>query len=143
MRQSQPEGSQQDKRGRSVNSSQDVADTIKSGLERQPRHEPDRSEPGRLTEEADGSACKGGVLGNVSNANKQHGNGNGFPAGEVSQFKAAGLSKEHWSPEPGVGRVAHGIPRRVDRLRCLGNAVVPAQIYPILKAIMEVERCQG
>ncbi|MCL2729308.1 MAG: DNA cytosine methyltransferase [Actinomycetia bacterium] len=30
-----------------------------------------------------------------------------------------------WSPEPGVGRVAHGIPRRVDRLRGLGNAVVP------------------
>ncbi len=30
-----------------------------------------------------------------------------------------------WKPEPGVGRVADGVPRRVDRLRCLGNAVVP------------------
>lgn len=30
-----------------------------------------------------------------------------------------------WSVEPNVGRVAHGIPKRVDRLRCLGNAVVP------------------
>lgn len=30
-----------------------------------------------------------------------------------------------WQTEPRVGRVANGIPRRVDRLRGLGNAVVP------------------
>lgn len=30
-----------------------------------------------------------------------------------------------WSTEPNVGRVANGVPRRVDRLRGLGNAVVP------------------
>ena len=32
---------------------------------------------------------------------------------------------DHWSVEPAVGRVANGIPSRVDRLRCLGNAIVP------------------
>lgn len=45
-----------------------------------------------------------------------------------------------WEVEPDVGRVADGVPRRVDRLRCLGNAVVPQQFYPIFKAIAEVER---
>ena len=30
-----------------------------------------------------------------------------------------------WSVEPNVGRVAHGVPKRVDRLRSLGNAIVP------------------
>jgi DNA (cytosine-5)-methyltransferase 1 len=30
-----------------------------------------------------------------------------------------------WRTEPDVGRVADGIPRRVDRLRGLGNAIVP------------------
>lgn len=30
-----------------------------------------------------------------------------------------------WEIEPAVGRVANGTPRRVDRLRTLGNAVVP------------------
>jgi len=30
-----------------------------------------------------------------------------------------------WATEPDVGRVAHGVPHRVDRLRALGNAVVP------------------
>lgn len=42
-----------------------------------------------------------------------------------------------WAAEPDVGRVANGIPSRVDRLKCLGNAVVPQQAYPIFKALKE------
>ncbi len=42
-----------------------------------------------------------------------------------------------WSVEPAVGRVAHGIPSRVDRLRCLGNAVVPQIVEIIGRAIIE------
>ena len=33
--------------------------------------------------------------------------------------------RTQWETEPGVGRVADGIPNRVERLRGLGNAVVP------------------
>lgn len=44
-----------------------------------------------------------------------------------------------WKTEPDIPRVANGIKNRVDRLRCLGNAVVPQQFYPIFKAIAEVE----
>jgi len=39
---------------------------------------------------------------------------------------------EWWAVEPGVGRVAHGIPFRVDRLRGIGNAVVPQCVEKIL-----------
>lgn len=42
-----------------------------------------------------------------------------------------------WAIEPGVGRVVNGLPNRVDRLKCLGNAVVPQQAYPIFKALKE------
>lgn len=50
-----------------------------------------------------------------------------------------GLANGSWWPaEPRVGRVAHGVSHRVDRLRCLGNAVVPAQFYPIFKGIAEL-----
>lgn len=42
-----------------------------------------------------------------------------------------------WATEPGVGRVVNGLPDRVDRLKCLGNAVVPQQAYPIFKALKE------
>jgi DNA (cytosine-5)-methyltransferase 1 len=48
--------------------------------------------------------------------------------------------EEYWLVEPNVGRVAHGISSRVDRLKGLGNAVVPQQIYPIYKAIVEIEK---
>lgn len=45
-----------------------------------------------------------------------------------------------WEAEPDVGRVVDGISHRVDRLRCLGNAVVPQQAYPIFRAIAEFEQ---
>ncbi len=45
-----------------------------------------------------------------------------------------------WPVEPNVGRVANGVPHRVDRLKCLGNAVVPQQFYPFFKAIADIER---
>jgi len=44
-----------------------------------------------------------------------------------------------WSFEPDVGRVADGVPRRVDRLKGLGNAVVPQIPEMIGNAILEYE----
>ena len=43
-----------------------------------------------------------------------------------------------WEFEPAVGRVAHGIPRRVDRLRGLGNAIVPQIAQKIGETIKAV-----
>lgn len=50
------------------------------------------------------------------------------------------VTGEWWPAEPNVGRVANGVPSRVDRLKCLGNAVVPQQFYPIFQAIAYIER---
>lgn len=58
--------------------------------------------------------------------------------GELKRVHATAGWKQ-WEIEPDVGRVANGVPSRVDRLKCLGNAVVPQQVYPILKAIAEIE----
>ncbi len=46
-----------------------------------------------------------------------------------------------WATEPDVGRVAHGVPARVDRLRCLGNAVVPQVAELIGRLILEADAC--
>ena len=47
----------------------------------------------------------------------------------------------NWNFEPNVGRVANGIPNRVDRLRGLGNAIVPQIAYQIGMAIKGAEEC--
>ena len=44
-----------------------------------------------------------------------------------------------WSTEPGVGRVVDGVPCWVDRIKSLGNAVVPQQFYPFFKYIHDIE----
>ena len=41
-----------------------------------------------------------------------------------------------WITEPDVGRVAYGIPNRVDKLKCLGNAVVPQQAKAAFEILM-------
>ena len=46
---------------------------------------------------------------------------------------------ERWIPEPDVGRVAHGISNRVDRLKGLGNAIVPQVAYQIIRTMIESE----
>jgi DNA (cytosine-5)-methyltransferase 1 len=45
-----------------------------------------------------------------------------------------------WSAEPNVGRVANGVSNRVDRLKGLGNAIVPQVAYEILKGIIKMHR---
>jgi DNA (cytosine-5)-methyltransferase 1 len=47
-------------------------------------------------------------------------------AGAIPATGEAGMDgRGWWGTEPAVGRVAYGVPARVDRLRGLGNAVVP------------------
>jgi len=45
-----------------------------------------------------------------------------------------------WLTEPDVGRVAYGVPNRVDRIRSLGNSVVPQVVAQIGKAIIAAEQ---
>jgi DNA (cytosine-5)-methyltransferase 1 len=47
-------------------------------------------------------------------------------------------SKNNWPPEPNVGRLANGIPFRVDRLKRLGNAVVPVQAKTAFEILMGI-----
>ena len=50
--------------------------------------------------------------------------------------EGCGAISNQWSVEPDVGRVAHGVPSRVDRLKSLGNAVVPQVVEWIGRRII-------
>ena len=65
--------------------------------------------------------------------------------GGVLQTSTVRTSGSHsawsdWPDEPGVDRVVHGLPNRMDRVRALGNAVVPQQFYIFFKLIADITR---
>jgi len=59
---------------------------------------------------------------------------------EVSVRNSEGGRQTIWDVEPNVGRVAHGIPKRVDRIKGLGNAIVPQIAQRIAWTIMEISK---
>ena len=71
--------------------------------------------------------------------------GEGLPAPEREVVRGKGRREEGraaaerrgWPAEPSVGRVAHGVPGRVGRLRAYGNAIVPQVAAEVIAAFME------
>jgi hypothetical protein len=74
-----------------------------------------------------------------SNDNRQEQREVGRP--EQGQFRGSDcgeLQRSNWTTEPSVGRVANGIPYGMDRIKGLGNAIVPQVAYQIIKGIREL-----
>lgn len=57
----------------------------------------------------------------------------------ANSFGGFAYQRRNWPAESGICRMVNALPNWVDRLKCLGNAVDPYQVYPILKAISEIE----
>lgn len=79
-----------------------------------------------------------------------HTNSNSEPDGSINEGTRSrelvadiNINKyqQRWSTEPAVGRVVNGFPGRMDRLKSLGNAVVPQVVEQIGKAILKAETC--
>ena len=101
------------------------------GWEEQPQ-----SEPSRYSENVADSCGTRRKVGIPEKGYRQEGNAE-EPYNDSHRL-SGWQGKDNWTVEPSVGRVAHGIPNRVDRLKGLGNAVVP-QIPAVLgRAILEV-----
>ncbi len=76
------------------------------------------------------SGCDGGV-GNVGNSERS-GCSRDARWGAGPQLE----DRRWWPTEPPVGRVANGVPRRVDRIKALGNSIVPQVAYEIFTAML-------
>lgn len=61
-------------------------------------------------------------------------------SGSLQPTSHRALRSAWMDAEPRVDRMAHGVPSRVDRLRCLGNAVVPQVAEWIGRRIVEAAR---
>lgn len=60
------------------------------------------------------------------------------PRAASAEGRFAALERPDWGQaEPRVGRVAHGVPATVDRVRALGNAVVPQVAEYVGRLIVE------
>jgi DNA (cytosine-5)-methyltransferase 1 len=59
--------------------------------------------------------------------------------GRIREFQYGPLfGSDLWSPYTGPIRMANGVPRRVDRLRCLGNAIVPQVAEVVADRLLEI-----
>ena len=117
---------------------EDVADTERIGpWKNGNQSNNDKKRDGKAQKQARGAVicAVGPGGGDVPNSSRELLYGSGQTRGRRGEFADA----HRWPAEPDVGRVANGVPSRVDRLKCLGNAVVPAQFYPIFKAIADIE----
>ncbi len=85
------------------------------------------------------NAGRDGLEGPVSTGDRERAGARIFTRGALAG-RGITAGAEQWATEPHVGRVAHGIPARVDRLRGLGNAVVPQITEWIARRIQDAER---
>lgn len=115
---------EQSRRAETVGASEGVADSIGNG--RESRRESDAREGSRGREPHRGDSGADNMA-NSDGPRLAHGRSAGVAAREEQLPHAAAqrCGDSWWTSEPDVGRVANGVPSRVDRLRCLGNAVVP------------------
>ena len=83
----------------------------------------------------------------LADTNSKRGRSRDAERQHASNARQSSISEESdtggtatWLPEPNVGRVANGVPFRVDRLRGLGNAIVPQVAAEIIRCMMAVDK---
>jgi len=116
---------------------QNVADTNGTPRQQQQKRQVQESDIGRRSQD----------VANTNQSRRKHGNKNRSTQAQngqrpkvfVQDFASNSDCRpfSHWLLEPDVGRVADGVPARLDRLKGLGNAVVPQVAEYVGRLIMQ------
>lgn len=128
----QQQGLQGELGGASSNRAEDVANTERLGQQGQGEHE--RPSDTEKASEGQASGTDDGSQGQTGQGHIEPGVG-----GMVDGVSARLDGHYGFEREPNIPRVATGIPERVNRLKALGNSIVPQVIYNIGLAILEEE----
>ena len=115
----------------------------KQSLERKPSEHSDSSniDPRKVVTDTDKQRLQRGLQNGKSDEKRRKKSCNGRTTERSDWWKGCGDSQ--WAVEPSVGRVVDGFPGRVDRLKQLGNAVVPQIVEVIGNAILEAEKLES
>ncbi len=127
-------------RGESSGPSTDVADTPSIGVEGL-RTSGEQESHAHVRQEV--PVCTGEDVADTLSQRTQGGSAGRQNAKDARQSSRS-TEQWDWNAEPDVGRVANGIPKRVDRLKGLGNAIVPKiaqQIAESIKVVENAKRC--
>ena len=125
-----PESGAERQRARSGGQRSRAEDLADTDTERQSGRAGELGSPGRG--ELEDGGCAGA---DVPDADRDQHEGRAQALGG----SAGAQLRDHWAAEPAVGRVADGVPHRVDRLAALGNALVPQIAEWIGRRILDYE----
>lgn len=83
--------------------------------------------------------CSGAAgIKDAANAGQQQGDQGNRKRGSVSRLDRMVDGVSQWMDEPNIPRVGFGIKKRADRLRCLGNAIVPQVAQVVAERLLQI-----
>jgi DNA (cytosine-5)-methyltransferase 1 len=130
VRQLQPERSISNERGRTGDSGEDVADSdmprCRQGIKKDPPRQAAKPDSTSIhIPYTDNKRSQRRIQDGIPDQEGREIQSDGSPSECSSQWEGD-RNIQWWAAEPELGRVAHGVAHRVDRLKAIGNGQVPA-----------------
>lgn len=126
--QEQPDQGREQAQFNPISRGNDVQNSISNGVNERNRNNVNRGEE---------SKEYSNIVGGTSERNVSYPKSSGLEGQQYQEGCSRSAQQGNWATESGICGVADGVSFRVDRIRCLGNAVVPQCAQVFAQAIKE------